>query len=288
MNTAETIPTEKVHTSSVPLDLGTDQRLNLVHELRGLSNELQENLFSTPATRKVNLKGISVRSQDVGGSRMYMELETIRPSTGPSASSISLSGNRPMRIEQRSYIHRPSFDVWEEWRPGASEPRSLISSRGLISLLEPLLPEETFEPIADTDPSGAEVASLLADYLKKKARTRTETTHYKAHNVLVGLPDFTRDTDFVVRNVNERVTRGLYIAASFLLDDYGHLRKAYSFETSDNHGNLKSANGSLRVSATEAVPKARLDAFAQRDQIRNDPSLGLTLGIADIRRAHLL
>lgn len=282
MNGMELAPSEPRHTITVPLSLDIDQRLNLLHELRGLSAELQENPFIQPDKSVIELKGISLRPPTKNGPTPYMSLKLSESDRGPSSASISLTGTS----EQRTYIHRPSFNLWEEWHPGAPEALNLLGNSALIATLEPHVPDGTLESIMDSPSQGMEVATLLASALKKKARTRTEYRHYKAHDIQIGNTEFSRDTDFVIDTVNSRVAHNLFVASSFMIDDFGHIRKTYRYDAVDEHGYLKSAFGTLNVSSGTHVPKARLNAFGLRDPIRNDPSTGINIGVNDIRRTY--
>lgn len=282
----ELSPVEVMHTSTVPINLDVDQRLNLLHELRNLASELQENPFIEPAKSVTELKGVRLRPASKNGPVPQMGIKISSSDSEPSSASISLTGDRQEGHEQRTYIHRPSLNVWEEWRPGMSEALTIMSNSGLVTTLESKLPEGALESILDGPSNGLEVAQLLASYLAKKARTHTQNLHYKAHGIQVGTPEFTRDTDFVVDTNNKRVAHNLFVAASFNLDDYGHLRKIYRYETVDEHGYLKSTYGTVSISAGTSVPKTRLNAFGLRDPIRNDPSYGIEIGVNDIRQAY--
>lgn len=286
MNNMELSPSEPRHTVSVPLTLDIDQRLNLLHELRDLSAELEESPFVQSAQSVTELKGITLKEPGNRSQASYMSLKIAESDNEPSSASISLTSSKSNDREQHTFIHRPSLNVWEEWRPGAQEALTLLSNTSLIAALEQHLPEGSLESIMDSPLQGMEVAHFLANYLKKRARTRTYYEHYKAHNIQIGDDEFSRDTDFVIDTHNQRVTRSLFVAASFNLDDFGHIRKTYRYDATDDHGYLKSAHGTIHVSAGTHVPKQRLNAFGLRDPIRNDPSNGISVGVHDIHHAY--
>lgn len=287
MNDMEISPNEARHTSNVPLSLETDHHhLNLLHDLRDLSLELRENPFIVPSKSIVELKGVQIRPPTKDEPASYMRLKVTSSDSEPASALISLTGSQLQAKDQRTYFHRPSFNIWEEWAPGVSDPLSLMSTTALVGVLEPQLPPRALESMMDTNPSGIDVAHLLAVYLQKKARTRTEYTRYEAHGIEVGGAEYTRDTDFIIQRVNNRVVHNLFVAASFGLYDFGDVRKTYRYETVDMNGYLESTSASLSVSAGSNVPKSRLTAFAQRDSIRNDPSYGVTVGVNDIRSVY--
>ena len=287
MNGPEYSPNEAMHTISVPISLDIDQRLNLLHELRSLSAELQENPFIEPEKSVTELKGIRLESPIKPNPAPHMSLKITSSDSAPPAASISITGDRTEGQEDRSFIHRPMFNIWEDWRPGLSEPHAFLSNSSLIATLEPRLPAGALESMMDTPATnGIEVAHLLASFLAKKARTRTHYLHYKAHNVPVGDGEFSRDTDYIIDVKNQRVAHNLFVAASFDLNDFGHLRKTYRYEAIDEHGSLKSTYGTLNVSGGANIPKGRLHAFGLRDPLRNDPALAIDLGVNDIRQAY--
>lgn len=286
MNRLESLPSDATYTSSVPINLDTDQRLNLLHELRSLSSELQEDPFVKPARSITELKGIRLITPKKTDPASFMGLSITSSDHEPTAAHISMKGGRSTEQEQRTYIHRPSFNVWEDWRPGSSEPLSILSNAALIATLEPQLPRGTLESMMDTSLEDIDVAQALASHLQKRARTHTEHTHYEAHGIEVGSAEHTRDTDFIVATNNNRTNYNLFVAASFMLDDFGHVRKTYRYEAVDTNGSLKSTYGSLTISAGSTVPTQRRNAFAQRDPIRNDPYSGILTGTRDIRAAY--
>jgi len=286
MNRLESMPSEARYTSSVPISLDTDQRLNLLHELRSLSDELQEDPFVRPAKATTELKGIQLRAQTENAPASYMGLSINSADNEPVSASISLTGNRLAEKEHRLYVHRPAFNVWEDWRPGASEPHSIVDNAALLTTLEPLLPIRSLESMMDTSVDDIDVAQVLASHLQKKARTHTERAHYLAHGIEVGSAENTRDTDFIVATNNNRTNYNLFVAASFMLDGFGDIRKTYQYEAVDVNGSLKSTSGSLSVSAGSIVPTPRRNAFAHRDLIRNDPSYAIVTGTKDIRAAY--
>ena len=285
MSKMEFTTSDQRRTETVPLTLDIDQRLDLSHELRDLSAELQENPFIKPSKSVTELSGIVLRRLGVRSPALSMSMKVLQSDSEPSSAVINLHAAQVKGGAQSVFIHRPSYNQWEEWRGDRSEVFRVMSDASLVTTLEPHLPEGALDPIMDQHASGMEVARLLADSLKNRARSRTQHLHYKAHHIEVD-DEYSRDTDFVIKTANQRIARNLIVAASFDLDDFGHVRKAYHFNVAHQGGNLKAANGTVSVSAGEQVPATRLRAFGLRDPIRNNPSEAIKIGANDIRNAY--
>ena len=293
MSRLESMPSEIKHTTSAPVSLDIDQRLNLLHELRDLSNELQEDPFVNPYQLTTELSGVRLRSDNKNTPASYLSLTTTESADKPPFTQISLTGNKAENKEQRTYIHRPSLRVWEELRPGMDEPFRILGNSALITALEPRLPAGTVESIMDSSLEDVNIAQVLATHLQEKARINKTKTHYRAHGIEVGTlahsldietPIFTRDTDFIIATNNARTSYNLFIAASFLLDDFGEIRKTCHYEAADKNGYLESVSGGLSIATDATTPASRRNAFVQYDRARDTASY--TIGVNDIRAAY--
>lgn len=287
MSIVESSPVEPRREVRAPLNgLGSVQRSNLHAEMRSLSTELEEGLFVVPFRRTVELKGINLRSLDRSKSNLFASLQMTETLGESFNAKVTLETRTRGRRDQHTYLHRPSFEAWEEWSPGATENTQLLTNASFVGVLEPILPAGMLESVMDRAPKGTEIAQLLAGHLKSRARTTTERTHFKTSGVEVGGPEYVRDTDFVVEKINARTIRSLFVAASLDLLDYGDIRKVYEFTTIENSGILRSANGLLRLYSDSTVPTEPLNAFVTRDQADSDAAHGLHLGINDIRKKY--
>lgn len=291
MSRLESMPSEVKHTTSAPVSLDIDQRLNLLHELRDLSNELQEDPFVTPYQLTTELTGVRLRAESKDTPPSYLSLTTTESAHKLPSAQISLTGSKAENKEQRTYIHRPSLSVWEELRPGMDEPYRMLGNSSLIAALEPRLPLGTVESIMDSSLGDVDIIQVLAAHLQQKARTSKTKTHYRAHDIDVGslansidMPKFTRDTDFIIASNNARTSYNLFIAASFLLDDFGEVRKTCHYEAADKSGYLESVSGGLSIATDATIPASRRNAFVQYDRSRDAASY--TIGINDIRAAY--
>lgn len=286
MNKMDAFPEEMTRSVDVPLSLNMPQRLNLVHELRELDTELTESPLVTPYRADFELSGIDLQPRQKGTPTSRMSLKVSRHSDEGESALINLTDRTSDVSQQYTYRFRPSLNIWEEWQPGATEPRRVLDNPTLVDTLEPRLPHGTLETMMDTNPLGFEVVDLLARHLRKKARSRSDLTHYRTHDVIIGDLDFTRDADFLVQHKNNQTTRRLLVSAAFSLADYGPIRKTYDYEMIDRSGSLESAVGTLHLASTDLTDSVRLKAFAYRDAERNDASSSLQYGITDIRRAY--
>ncbi len=286
MNGMESSPNSPERISNAPLELDATERLDLHLELRDLSTELAENPFVTPFSTVTEFTGIQLETPSKKGASKGIAFKIKTEANEEPLTEITFTGDGSRENEQRIYLHRPSLNLWEELRPGLGDASKLMSNLALLSALEKKLPDSIFEPLADVDPQGADIALLLADYLRTKAHSRSEYLHYRAPGVVVGGYEYKRESDFVVKATNDRVVRSLFVAASQAIPDYGIIRRVYGYETVDQNGVLESANGTLELRAKDRVSKARLDAYARSDARDNDASLGIQNGINDIRKAY--
>jgi len=287
MNTIGSAPHTEQHSSSVRLEIDFGEQRELAHQLKKLGDDLKEQPLAIPDRNNVSLRGVGLRvNAQRGKAQSYMSLDIAEQINRRPSATIRITDPTPQRSAAYGFL--PEFDVWEEWRAGMTEPARMVSNTDLIELLDGQLPiERVFEPLSDKIPTGLEVAHILADNIKKSARTRTQKRQYSDTQVIIGAPDYMGgvETNFTVNVVNGRTRHSLFVAAS-QLTGIGTIEKQYGYEALFSTRTLQDAGGMVRLSSVDDISPIRLDAFARRDQQRNYPIDSLSKGIDRLRKAY--
>lgn len=178
------------------------------------------------------------------------------------------------------YALLPSFDRWDLITSSVNhgDNFSSISTETLVESLIPRLKKPDFlNPFLDqADPSGAEVAQMLAKNLKNTAPISRSKVAFKASTPVAN--DAYR-SEIVAHlghhEFNHSHEYGLTIHAPYII---GHtaVDKAYKYliEATRN-GTVKKVVGKVEISSDHGFSPEKLDFYAARDQVRNDPLFSL-------------
>lgn len=287
MNTIGSAPRTEQHSRSRRLEIDFGEQQELAHRVKKLSDDLGESPSAKPDWKDISLRGVGLRVEPRRGkAQSFMSLDIVEQLNGLPSATIRITDALPKR--NATYSLQPDFDAWEEWQAGMTTPSRIVDNGDLINILDGQLPvEHVFDTLADRTPTGLEIAHMLADNVKKSARTRIQKKRYSTAKIVVGGADYIGgvETRLNIQVVNGRTRHGLFVAAT-QLTGLGMIEKQYGYEALFNSRTLQEAGGMVGFSSDESISAGRLDAFAQRDQHRNYPVDSLNQGIDRLRQSY--
>lgn len=289
MSNASSQPSAEIRIGKARLDIGFGEQQELRHRVKDLVEELVDNPMAKPDRPRTILKGIRLRPRQGNQPGSYLSIEATEPKKGRPTAAIGVTDkSKSSGHDVVGYYYRHELDIWEEWRPGLTEPSRMVSGNALVDFLDSQLPTSALEGLIDTKPDGMTIVHMLASHLHRSASVRTSNEIYSAERVAIGGEDYTSsiNTELNIRGVNGRTIHSLAVAAK-IQTDYGLIGKTYRFDTVYNgEGAPKTSDGRVEISGFDSAPQVRLDAFAQRDQVRNHPLDSLNAGVDRLREAY--
>lgn len=287
MNSLGTPSSEEVRRSSAPLSIENDAQNDLAHRIYRLSTDLQESPLVIPDYTETVLNHIPLRARTKNkpGSHLNISTGTIEGALSH-ATLTTTDATKRTGSAQVLYTYNPGAQLWEAWNdPSATEPNAAYSNVGLIDELDSQLPDEIFESLYDTIPTGPQIVSLLVGHLSSKARTNARQARYSSHVPIVG-PDFftPRSTELFVQKNNRKVQQALFVSAVYA-SDYGSIEKSLSYGISLDSGVLQGGGGVLSYKSGSYMPQTRLNMYAKN----SDESFAKTVfdhGVNELRRRY--
>jgi len=296
MNGMELSPNQdkEERVSGQPFNIDVAWGMSWNERLGKLAAELSESPIIIPSSTLTEYVGIPVGSIKDGYGSRDISIQVTNNLEAPPTTELILSAGGPGKGEQRTYKHRAPFDAWEEIRPKEEEPRQIMDTAHLVDALKSQLPHGVFDLDRYPNPEDAsEIVMMLTNYLRIKARSNRRTVTYKVHSLELGGETYMgeRETDFIVRTIGNRITRGLFIASLSTIVN-SPLRRTYGYEIVEKNDLFASAKGSLELKTDESFSQLALDELAQaevkQDKDGYDGKLVIPahIGLKDIRRVY--
>lgn len=181
--------------------------------------------------------------------------------------------------DEQTFDYIPRADMWAIAAPARETPLRYVGHTALINALTPRLNKKVFEQLMDrADIDGGEIAQLLAEYMKKRARKKELADIYTTTDTTLG-PGI--ESSLMIRK-KQSITRHDLSVATVYETPIGNVRQEHVYSVTMGRRALRNAGGKLVLTATDEVPGVVLDNLAKhRDDA--DSVRAFARGIDELR-----
>jgi len=281
--TSEFAPISELVKSSHELELNYHDQLHLATEIKRTATQLDDIPFLIPTQKNILLNKIPIKGLKGDLNRdntLSVFLSETNEDKKAAGFKITERGQPAIKFELS-----PAGDMWEEWRPGETEPTHNIENSSLLSLLASRLKDDHFlsEMLDQTHIDAMAMTHLFADQLKRSARQREITTRYQP-TITPTEDEPTFETLLATKETNRQTIHRFAIASIYNVGN-ARIEKQYSY-TSTKSGSSVRGTGVVSLESRDGVPQSRLDYYTATDQEQNYPLDTLHFGLAALRRQY--